>query len=124
MIKVVVWNIRGLNNASKQNDAFMLLKDGNYSVCSFIETHVVKDKLIDVCSRVYGSWNWLSNNACNDDWTRVIVGWDPNSESVNVLDQSSQVIHCLIRPTNGHPSFFCSFIYGSTKYVIRRELWD
>ncbi|GKE05481.1 hypothetical protein Tco_1397499 [Tanacetum coccineum] len=45
--------------------------------------------------------------------TRIIVGWDPNSIRVMVLEHTSQVLHCFVEPVNGDASFFCSFIYAA-----------
>lgn len=44
IVKAVVWNIRGLTSTSKQQEIVNLIRDGGYSICSLIETHVVKEK--------------------------------------------------------------------------------
>ncbi|GJV32771.1 putative reverse transcriptase domain-containing protein [Tanacetum coccineum] len=40
-----------------------------------------------------------------------------------MLDQSSQVLHCLMEPVNDESSFFCSFIYVVVHIMDRRSLW-
>ncbi|PWA39890.1 RNA-directed DNA polymerase, eukaryota, Reverse transcriptase zinc-binding domain protein [Artemisia annua] len=73
------------------------------------ETHVSKQKLNRVCSKVFGNWNWLSNTACCEDYTRIIIGWDPNSVDVMILDQSDLVVHCFVESINSDESFYSSF---------------
>ncbi|PWA43152.1 hypothetical protein CTI12_AA540650 [Artemisia annua] len=68
------------------------------------ETHVSKQKLNRVCSKVFGNWNWLSNTACCEDYTRIIIGWDPNSVDVMILDQSDLVVHCFVESINSDES--------------------
>ncbi|GJV81463.1 RNA-directed DNA polymerase, eukaryota, reverse transcriptase zinc-binding domain protein [Tanacetum coccineum] len=87
------------------------------------ETHVKKKNLAKICRRVLGNWEWASNISSCTGGTRIIVGWDPNIVNVEVLDQSAQVIHCYIKPINGDPGFFCSFVYAFVHTVDRRSLW-
>jgi hypothetical protein len=55
--------------------------------------------------------------------TRIIVGWDPNHINLMILDQSPQVMHCLVESLNGELKFYCSFIYAHVNTVERRSLW-
>lgn len=124
MISTVVWNIRGLNDASKQTEAIQLIRDGGYSICGIIESHVVKEKLVNVCSKVFGKWRWVSNVDCNTGWARVIVGQDPSSVDVMVINQSRQVIHCYVKPLNGQKHFYLSIVYASNRHCTRRFLCE
>lgn len=124
IIKSVVWNIRGLNSTSKQKEAIQLVRDGGYSICGFIESHVVKEKLALVCSKIFGSWRWVLNIDSGSGWARVIIGWDPSSVDDMVISQSPQVIHCFIKPLKGQKCFFLSVVYANNNYVPRRYLLD
>ncbi|GJZ39108.1 hypothetical protein Tco_0585671 [Tanacetum coccineum] len=53
----------------------------------------------------------------------IIVGWDPYSIKVMVLNRTSQLMNLFVETVNGHQSFYCSFIYAHTKVVGRRYLW-
>ncbi|GJV61882.1 hypothetical protein Tco_1467982 [Tanacetum coccineum] len=65
----------------------------------------------------------VSNSAACAIGTGIIVGWDPNSVRVMVLNQSSQLMNVLIETVNGHHSFFCTFVYAQGTIVGRRTLW-
>ncbi|GJR53136.1 hypothetical protein Tco_1403657 [Tanacetum coccineum] len=107
-----------LVNDSAKDQVIQLLREDAYSLCGLLETHVKKKNLHRICNRVLGNWEWVSNISSCNGGTRIIVGWDPNSVNVMVLEQSSQVLHCLVEPVNGDSSFFCSFVYAAIHTVI------
>nr|GEY84353.1 hypothetical protein [Tanacetum cinerariifolium] len=100
------WNVRGLNNTPNQDQVIQLLREDNFSLCGLLETHVKKKNLSRICNRVLGNWDWASNISSCIGGMRIIVGWDPSSVHVMVLEQSSQVLRCFVEPVNGDPSFF------------------
>ncbi|GKB46389.1 hypothetical protein Tco_0897142 [Tanacetum coccineum] len=93
------------------------------NLCGLLETRVKKKKLSGICRRVFGGWDWVSNAHSYDGGTRIIVGWDPRSVNVMVIEKSSQVMHCFVEPINGCDSFHCSFVYANVKTVEKRSLW-
>nr|GEZ48495.1 hypothetical protein [Tanacetum cinerariifolium]GEZ49250.1 hypothetical protein [Tanacetum cinerariifolium] len=116
-------NVRGLNNTPNQDQVIQLLREDNFSLCGFLETHVKQKNLSRICNRVLGNWDWASNISSCTGGTRIIVGWDPSSVRVMVLEQSSQVLHCFVEPLNGDPTFFCSFVYAAIHIIDRRSFW-
>nr|GFA29690.1 hypothetical protein [Tanacetum cinerariifolium] len=80
--RTFAWNVRGLNNTPNQDQVIQLLREDNFSLCGLLETHVKKKNLSRICGM------------------RIIVGWDPSSVHVKVLEQSSQVLHCFMEPVN------------------------
>ena len=123
MIRVCAWNIRGLNNTLNQDQVIDLLHGGNFSICALLETKVKMHKLNSVCSRVFGNWQWVSNNAACAGGTGIIVGWDPNVIRVMVVNQSSQLMNLFVETINGNQGFFCSFVYAHNRPEGRRSLW-
>ncbi|GJX75383.1 hypothetical protein Tco_0313978 [Tanacetum coccineum] len=117
------WNVRGLNNTPNQDQVIQLLREDNYSLCGLLETHVKKKNLSRICNHVLGNWEWVSNVSSCIGGTRIIVGWDPNSIRVMVLEHTSQVLHCFVEPVNGDANFFCSFVYVAIHTIDRRSLW-
>lgn len=123
IVKIMAWNVRGLNNIPNQDQVLQFIRDGNFSICCLLETHVYKGKLNKVGNKMYGQWDWISNNASCDGGTRIMLGWDPNSVKIMLLDQHAQALHCYIEPVNGQKGFHCSFVYGHHRMVPRRQLW-
>nr|GEV00594.1 hypothetical protein [Tanacetum cinerariifolium] len=97
--------------------------DDNFSLCSLLETHVKKKKLVSIYSRVLGRWEWASNNVSSNGGTRIIVGWHPNCVNVMIMKHFAQAIHCFVEPLNGDLSFHCSFVYAHIRTVDRRSPW-
>ncbi|GJW25656.1 zinc knuckle CX2CX4HX4C containing protein [Tanacetum coccineum] len=57
MINVASWNIRGLNFTPKQNEVRQVISENNLSVFAILESHVVKSKLMKMCSLLFfSSW--------------------------------------------------------------------
>ncbi|GKB19463.1 RNA-directed DNA polymerase, eukaryota, reverse transcriptase zinc-binding domain protein [Tanacetum coccineum] len=123
MIKLFSWNIKGLNNSPNQKQVIDLLHEGNYSICALLETKVKKKNLNRVCSNVLGNWHWISNNDVCVNGTGIVVGWDPQSVRVMVLNQTSQLMNLFVETMNGQQSFFCSFVYAHIRSSSRKSLW-
>ncbi|GJU69972.1 polypyrimidine tract-binding protein homolog 2 isoform X1 [Tanacetum coccineum] len=66
MINVASWNIRGLNFTPKQNEVRQVISENNLSVFAILESHVVKSKLMKMCSLVFRHWDWTSNGLVNN----------------------------------------------------------
>ncbi|GJU44801.1 RNA-directed DNA polymerase, eukaryota, reverse transcriptase zinc-binding domain protein [Tanacetum coccineum] len=55
---------------------------------------------------------------------RIIVGWDPNVISSQLLSQTSQVMHFSIRRVCDSRDIYVSFIYGENNVKDWRDLWE
>lgn len=122
-LKAFAWNVRGLNNDVNQKQFVELLRDGGFSFCGLLETKVKKKNLNKVCSKVLGSWDWISNASYCESGTGIIVGWDLNAVRIMLHNQSSQLMNVFIEAVNGHQKFFCSFIYAHNRGSGRKALW-
>lgn len=124
MFSAAAWNIRGLNQIPKQTVVQEVVNENGLKVCALLESHVDISKLQSICANVFKGWMWTSNNQYSQGGTRIIVGWDPDSVDLMVINQSDQVLHCQVQMIGVHKTFNCSFIYASNHYVHRRELWN
>ena len=124
MYSIASWNIRGMNFSPKQNEVRQVINENKLSVCAILESHISVSKLDSVCSFVFSHWNWTSNVHVCDKNSRIIIGWDPNSVDVMVLDHSDQVIHAQIIFKADQKVLLCSFVYAHNSYIHRRELWS
>ncbi|GJT36297.1 polypyrimidine tract-binding protein homolog 2 isoform X1 [Tanacetum coccineum] len=76
---------------------------------------------IEVCYKVFRSWDWTSNaNLCSKGY-RIILGWNLDIVNVVVVSQSSQVMHVKIVHKAFGKQLFCSFVYGH--YQFRFSLY-
>lgn len=124
MISIAAWNIRGLNRFPKQLEIQEVVKANGLSVCLILESHVDVSKLQNICSKVFGSWYWTTNNEQCLKGTRIILGWDPDVVNIMIINQTDQVLHCLFRLIKENKQFFSSFIYAGNQYWYRKSLWN
>ncbi|KAJ9535399.1 hypothetical protein OSB04_un001489 [Centaurea solstitialis] len=124
MVKVGVWNVRGLNMVSKRREVKRLIVDNGLEVCSVVETKVCRPRLKPICDEIFGNWSWVSNNSVCEGRTRIIIGWDSSKINLDVVAIFPQVIHVHICEIDSKRWFHCSFIYAANDVVSRRDLWD
>ena len=86
------WNIRGLNRSNKQNEVNKFVKLNRVDIIGIFETKVKIGKEKDIQHRMLPSWDFYSNNK-SDNYNRIWVTWNPARIKVNVLKETSQLIH-------------------------------
>ena len=118
------WNVRGLNQSSKQKEVRNFISVNNLGLMAVFESQISKVNLNKVCEKVFGRWKWISNSSVCRGTTRIIIGWNPNVFDVNMMDMNDQVMHCKIISSEGKEEFFGSFLYAANKHIDRRKLWD
>ncbi|KAJ9535294.1 hypothetical protein OSB04_un001606 [Centaurea solstitialis] len=124
MVKFAIWNIRGLNLASKRKEVKRIICENGLCMCAIVETKVCKGNLRKFCKDIFGNWDWVSNNSVCVGRTRIIVGWDSNKVKMEFFDFSNQVIHGRFFHIDSKKKFFCSLVYAANDVVQRRCLWD
>ncbi|KAJ9561523.1 LOW QUALITY PROTEIN: hypothetical protein OSB04_006683 [Centaurea solstitialis] len=124
MVKLLTWNIRGLNTSLKQLEVRDLIKDRGINICALLETHVRSDALMNVMSKVFGRWPWVSNHMHCEFGTRILIGWNDALFDLMVLDMTDQVVNCEIKVRGNSTVFFFSFIYAANQGRERRNLWS
>ncbi|GKD26082.1 RNA-directed DNA polymerase, eukaryota, reverse transcriptase zinc-binding domain protein [Tanacetum coccineum] len=92
-------------------------------VFSLIETHVRAPKLKNVCDKIFGQWDWISNVAQCNGGCRITVGWNSEVVQVVLMHSTRQMMLCLIENIQSHNKMYCSFIYAGNKGMDRRALW-
>ncbi|XP_074315473.1 uncharacterized protein LOC141651673 [Silene latifolia] len=118
-----LWNIRGLNNPTKQLEIKRFLSQNKVGICGLLET---KSK--------FKNWNKVRVNLC-DDWSictnsslhkgrRIWLIWDPNAFEVEVYDVTVQSIHTKVLDKARRKLFWFTVVYGLNKQAERIPLWD
>ncbi|XP_010666883.1 uncharacterized protein LOC104884000 [Beta vulgaris subsp. vulgaris] len=87
-----------------------------------LETRVKALKLGEVYNNVCAGWCFSHNLSCHKNG-RILIGWCPNSFTVDILQVNSQYIHCKVRTHEGR-DFKCTFVYGFNDAYSRESLWN
>jgi len=109
MCSLASWNIRGLNRSLKQKEVRQVISDSKIQVCAILETHVDSSKLVQVCKRVFRSWQWCSNGSVCDKGARIILGWDADVVDVMLVSLTTQVLNVQIVIKDESKVFFRIF---------------
>lgn len=124
MENILSWNVRGLNSRKKQNKVRSIIISHKIRLFSLLETKVKAVALGDFYLNVYPGWCMTTNNAWHGNGRIIILGWHPTAKHVNVLYNSSQVIHAEVEVVNGGKKFYCTFVYGLNDKQGRRTMWN
>ncbi|GJS22552.1 RNA-directed DNA polymerase, eukaryota, reverse transcriptase zinc-binding domain protein [Tanacetum coccineum] len=122
--KIGVWNIRGMNTSENHNEVMNLVKSENLKVCAILETRLKGKKLRKACDRIFQKWNWESNMQKCSKECRIVLGWDFDSTSVQILHQTSQSIFCVMSSKSYNIKCFYTFVYAANDGLERIDLWE
>ena len=117
------WNIRGFNKSLKQNGVLNHVKKNRIDVMGILETKIRKHRMLDILRNKFRGWEMVDNFHHSPNG-RILIIWRGDKASVEVVDSSSQVIHCLVTCQSTTKKFYTSFVYGLNKVVDRRPLWQ
>ncbi|GKC47082.1 RNA-directed DNA polymerase, eukaryota, reverse transcriptase zinc-binding domain protein [Tanacetum coccineum] len=107
----------------KQNEVINIIRSEKLNVCAVLETRLKSKKLVKACDRVFQGWNWVSNmNECSKG-CRIVVGWNEDDTSIQVIHQNSQAIFCVINARKYSFKCFYTFVYAANEGFERRLLW-
>ncbi|GAV80399.1 LOW QUALITY PROTEIN: DUF4283 domain-containing protein, partial [Cephalotus follicularis] len=121
MTCVAAWNVRGLNDPSKQNKVRHFLSSNNISLIGILETKFRKVNLNNIVRSINRNWCFISNHDVSI-FGRIIVMWDAQISFVPLF-VNEQAIHgevCL--PNN--VTLFVSFVYGLCDREGHTTLWE
>ncbi|KAJ0445678.1 putative RNA-directed DNA polymerase [Helianthus annuus] len=123
-LNILCWNVRGISSSSRHDQVLSVLNDNDVGICCLLESHVKGQNLGRVCNKLLHGWEWFSNKEFCSSWVRIIIGWKPSQVDIMVIEHNDQAVHCFVKPLNGKPPFFCSFVYGHVRAHRRKVLWQ
>lgn len=121
MDRILAWNVMGLNLTHKQGAMKKFIHKHQFGVVGLLEHKVKIAKLGNLYQKVFLNWCFTSNSSYHDGG--VVLAWNPSIFVVNILNVTSKLIHCLVKPMSGLNSFYCTFIYAFNESHKRVELW-
>ncbi|GJV78567.1 RNA-directed DNA polymerase, eukaryota, reverse transcriptase zinc-binding domain protein [Tanacetum coccineum] len=120
--KIGTWNIRGLSSSDKQKEVMKFIKEENLQVCAILETHLKNKRIVSVCDRIYGRWNWITNMRYCNKGCRIMIGWNEDVVSIFVIHMARQSAFEKLE-TISNVKFYGAFIYAANGGIEMRELW-
>ncbi|XVE56052.1 hypothetical protein DITRI_Ditri03aG0206000 [Diplodiscus trichospermus] len=119
-MKIIVWNVRGLNNPLKQKEIIGRIKKIKAGLVCLLETRVKQHKMQEIVDRHFPGWGIIHDYSLAPNG-RIWMLWNGNLQ-VDLADITDPSITCRIQ-IDSQPVLFSS-IYGSNHGMERRRLWD
>ncbi|KAL2223963.1 UNVERIFIED_CONTAM: hypothetical protein Sindi_3018500, partial [Sesamum indicum] len=87
-----------------------------------LETRVRINNVSHIQAFLLPQWKWFVDYGSSGN--RIWIAWDENFIDVDVVECSTQFIHCHVNIRALHESIAITVIYGANELVERRVLWD
>ena len=114
------WNIRGLNDPSKQSAVRKLIAEQKLWAVGLIEIRVRNANVDKVWTGLkLRNWHLLSNQAYYP-LGRIWLSYNPSVISITLLNCAAQFLHCFVTWQNYQ--LFWTIIYGANCCDERRDL--
>jgi hypothetical protein len=122
-MNALVWNVRGLNNPSRQYEVKKQILKCKANVVCLVETRIKDCNFSPIKDKFLPGW---SCESCFSDHQlcRIWLLWKIENVLITVVFSSSQCLHCWIQLVDTQYVFFLTFVYASNDGIDRRELWS
>lgn len=119
----IAWNIRGMNDSSKQQEINRIIKSHNVYIIVIHESRVKRKNKERVIKKQGRKWSWV-HNYCFSHKRRIWVGWDANHVNVSVSYVLEQVISVEISDKIKKYIFHYFLYLWITLNQDKRILWQ
>lgn len=116
MIKIIIWNIRGIGKAEKQKLLFNMCCEYKPDILVLLEPFVQFDA--SFLTRRFG-FSSVFSNVNNKIWCFASYGVE-----IQVLQDNSQFLHTKISSGLLEEDICCTFVYAKCCRTLRRALWE
>ena len=124
MVRVLSWNVRGLNDSAKRDSLRNLLRDWNCDLVCLQETKLEDIELCDVRS-IWGSRHvGFSVLRARGATGGVIVLWNTNTLHLISSSNGGFLVTCLMQMRDGSPSWAFTGIYGLQARVDKLRMLE
>lgn len=123
MIPAACWNVRGLNKRDHYCAVRGLIQEFNLWLIGLLETRVSLQHAPRFQNVIRSDWSWYCEYSDSGPGNRIWLGWNTTELHVELMESSSQLVHCKVTILSTGSFMFMSFAYGSNDAVLRRELW-
>lgn len=116
---VLVWSVRGLHDLFKQRE----LRSLQVEILCIVETRVKEENAMRIHENIVFGWGFI-NNYSSHYFSRIWVCWNTELVHITTIQVHTQAIIYEIEVDQGNVKWIHTFIYGATKGLERRSLWQ
>ncbi|CAN1336775.1 hypothetical protein LINPERPRIM_LOCUS37295, partial [Linum perenne] len=117
-MKVLSWNVRGLNKSSRQKDLISFLNKNFIDIAFVLETRVLEANAPGILNK-FGGWAHF----CNYDHSNLGKIWVLWRISLDIVIVSHSLQHVLIKVGGGDDCHLMA-VYGANSLTLRKDFYD
>ncbi|XP_062103007.1 uncharacterized protein LOC133813999 [Humulus lupulus] len=114
-------NVRGLNGSIKHSPVSDLCSINKIGVGGLLETKMKGNKIIRFMDHQFPNWEFHTSSVIEG---RLLIVWRKLFVKVNIIEESNQFVHCLVKMAGVQQDFGVTFLYGFNSIEGRRNLWE
>lgn len=122
-MKTFAWNVRGMNNNTRQFSIKDWLRINKPHIGGFLETKVLEPNLSSIMAALVPGWKFETNYSEEAENGRIVVTWNPQL-SVIFYHKSPQLVLCGVLDPSSNQAFTVAFIYARNTPEERVALWN
>ncbi|XP_041999896.1 uncharacterized protein LOC121749390 [Salvia splendens] len=120
---ITTWNIRGLQQPSKQAAIVDFVKAYGIDILGILETKMDPDNLKYFLRNYFPDWKSANNFQVISNG-RMLLMWNPAKADVDPIMVEAQTINVKIRCMLSNNYFIFSLVYGLYSPTDRLSMWD
>ncbi|XP_062103545.1 uncharacterized protein LOC133814624 [Humulus lupulus] len=118
---ILSWNVRGLNGSNKHSPVSDLCSSNKIGVGGILETKMKGNKISRLMELQFLNWDFHTSSVIEG---RLLIVWRKLFVKVNIIEESNQFVHCLVKMAGVQQAFGVTFVYGFNSIEGRRSLWE
>ncbi|XP_062114106.1 uncharacterized protein LOC133825135 [Humulus lupulus] len=115
------WNVRGLNSKNKQQVILDVCGNNKVGIGALIETKLKGDRIRDLMNSSFVGWKFYSSSVVEGC---ILLIWKAHMMKIEVIQETSQLLHCRVSLVGVNLTYFLSVVYGSNQLETRKSLWS
>ncbi|XP_075092574.1 uncharacterized protein LOC142172785 [Nicotiana tabacum] len=122
-MKLITWNIRGLNKAARQKEVKWFLTSNKVYIIAILEHKIKKLNADQVTRRIAPGWKYMDNYEQSSKG-RIWILWDPSEIECKEMCKTDQLIHTSVYAKMLDTQFNFTVVYGLHKIEHKKCLWS
>ncbi|XP_021866145.1 uncharacterized protein [Spinacia oleracea] len=112
-MNLCTWNVRGMNDPIKVGEIKKFLAENKIVVVALVETKIKEENCNKILKKFGSVWQWDFNYS-HSPRGRIWLGWKHAVVTVQILQETEQMIHTFVTAKSGQFStFFTPVLNGS-----------
>ncbi|XP_042453140.1 uncharacterized protein LOC122037762 [Zingiber officinale] len=123
-MKIASWNVRGFNQAPKQQEVQSFFLRHKLAVMGVLETKLTEQAFQRIKTRRFQNLEMQHYIKEGSSRSRVLVIWDPHQVTFGITKFDEQYLHGHVTSAVTQKTFQITIVYGLLSISKRRRLWE